>query len=280
MNAVDRASSAAEQAAMYASPWVKKLARVGYYCKGIVYTLVGVIAFRAAFDMTGSSPDSESALRSILTQPFGQILLGLVGVGLFGYVLWRFVQAATDPERRGTDAKGIAYRAFYVVSGLIYGSLAVQALRLAIGRAGGGGGDSTAENASTLMSNQWGAWLVGLAGLIVAAYGLHQLVKAWQADFSRQFQLSEVSAGWRKWVMRLSRFGTAARGVVFVIIGWFLLRAAWQHDPSEARGLSGALRTIESTAYGPWLAGLVALGLIAYGIFTFLKGRYRRIETT
>ncbi len=131
MDTTDRASNAASRAAMEASPWIEKLARIGYYCKGIVYTIVGIIAFRAAFDMTSSSPDSGSALRTILMQPFGRIMLGFIGVGLFGYVLWRFVQATTDPENRGTDAKGIAYRISYVVSGLIYGSLAIEALRMA-----------------------------------------------------------------------------------------------------------------------------------------------------
>ena len=276
MNALERASDAAARTAANASPWVETLARIGYYCKGIVYTIVGIIAFRAAFDMTGSSPDSGSALRAILTQPFGQVLLGLVGVGLFGYVLWKFVQAANDPENRGTDAKGIIYRTAYVISGVIYGSLAVQALRLAFGS--GSGDESASQTASGLMANQWGVWLVGLAGLGVAGYGVHQLIKAWTADFSRQFRLSQVSAGWRKWVIRLSRAGMAARGVVFLIIGWFFLKAAWQHDPSEAKGLSGALQMIEQTAYGPWLAGLIALGLVAYGVFTFLKGRYRRID--
>ncbi len=130
------------------------------------------------------------------------------------------------------------------------------------------------------MANDWGVWLIGLVGVLIAAYGIHQLIKAWTSDISNKFQLSQVSAGWRKWVVRLSRFGMAARGVVFVIIGWFFLEAAWQHDASEAKGLSGALRSIEQTAYGPWLAGLVALGLIAYGIFTFLKGRYRRIDVS
>lgn len=280
MNAVDRASSAASQAAMQASPWVEKLARIGYYCKGIVYTIVGVIAFRAAFDMTSSSPDSDSALRTILMQPFGKVLLGLVGLGLFGYVLWRFVQAATDPENRGTDAKGIAYRIFYVVSGLIYASLAIQALRMAFGSSGGSGGQSASQQASGIMANEWGVWLIGLAGVLIAGYGIQQLIKAWESDISSKFQLSQVSPGWRKWVVRLSRLGMASRGVVFVIIGWFFLKSAWQHDASEATGLSGALQAIENTAYGPWLAGLVALGLIAYGVFTFLKGRYRRIDAS
>ncbi|MDX1584937.1 MAG: DUF1206 domain-containing protein, partial [Thermoanaerobaculia bacterium] len=193
---------------------------------------------------------------------------------------WRFIQGGMDPEGRGTDAKGIAYRTFYVISGLIYATLAVQAIRIALGAGGGGGGNETTKLAFGLMSKPWGVWVIGLAGVVIIGYALRQLTRAWTADISRQFMLSEVSAGWRIWVIRLSRFGMAARGVVFTIIGWFLLQAAWQHDPQEAQGLAGALRSIEQTAWGPWLAGLVAVGLAAYGVFTFLKGRYRRIETT
>lgn len=279
MSAVDQVTNATQKAAMQASPWVKKLARLGYACKGAVYAIVGIIAIRAAFDMTSSAPDSDSALRSILMQPFGRLLLAIVGVGLFGYVLWRLVQAVTDPEDRGDDAKGLMHRAFYVVSGLIYGSIAIQALRMAIGGSSGGG-QSTEQRASGLLAETWGVWLVGLVGAIIIGYGIRQLVKAWTSDISKQFKLGEVSARWRTWVIRLSRFGMGARGIVFLIMGWFLLKAAWTHDASEARGLAGALRTVEQTAYGPWLAAMLGAGVVAYGIFTFLKARYRRIETT
>jgi hypothetical protein len=70
----------------------------------------------------------------------------------------------------------------------------------------------------------------------------------------------------------------AARGVVFCIVGWLVIQSALTYDPSKSQGLQGALATLRQAAYGPYLLGIVALGLIAYGIFQLVKARYRVIR--
>lgn len=266
-----------ERAVAEVAPWVERLARLGYYCKGVVYVIVASIAVGAAFGMTSSEPDSDSAFRVIVSQPFGQILLVIVAAGLFGYTAWRFVQAALNPEHRDSSAaKSAAFRVYSFGSGIVHGGLGVQALRVALGTPEETNGGP--EQASGLMANSWGVWVVGIAGAVAVGVGLYQIYRAWEADLGSRFQLSHVSPEWQSWVLRLSRFGIAARGVVFLTIGWFLLQAAWLHDPNEVRGLGGALRALEQTPWGPALAGVIALGLVAYGVYTFLKGRYRRIR--
>ena len=110
------------------------------------------------------------------------------------------------------------------------------------------------------------------------AYGGYQLYRAYAAKLSKWLDLSSLRATAATWAIRFGRFGLAARGVVFVLMGLFLIRAAAQSDASEARGLGGALRTLAGQEHGPWLLGAVALGLVAYGLYELIEARYRRIR--
>jgi len=71
--------------------------------------------------------------------------------------------------------------------------------------------------------------------------------------------------------------GYVARGVVFALIGVFLVRAAWDYDPKEAVGFDGALAKLQQAPYGPLLLGLTAAGLVAFGLFCLVQARYREV---
>jgi hypothetical protein len=259
--------------------WVERLARLGYLAKGIVYAIVGVLAVQAAFGAGGQTTDTKGALSAIAAQPFGKFLLALLTVGLIGYVVWRFVQAVQDPEHKGDDAKGWATRLGYAVSGLIYASLAFTAIGLIRGSGGGGGGNSEQDWTARLLAQPFGQWLVGLVGAFVIGLGFYQLYQAYKAKFRKQMKLQEMSPTEETWATRIGRFGLGARGVVFCIIGFFLLQAARQSDASQVRGLDGALQSLAQQPYGPWLLGIVALGLVAYGIHMAVQARYIRIPS-
>jgi hypothetical protein len=259
--------------------WVERLARLGYLAKGIVYAIVGVLAVQAAFGAGGQTTDTKGALGAIAAQPFGKFLLALLTVGLIGYVVWRFVQAVQDPEHKGDDAKGWATRLGYAVSGLIYASLAFTAIGLIRGSDGGGGGNSEQDWTARLLAQPFGQWLVGLVGAFVIGLGFYQLYQAYKAKFRKQMKLQEMSPTEETWATRIGRFGLGARGVVFCIIGFFLLQAARQSDASQVRGLDGALQSLAQQPYGPWLLGIVALGLVAYGIHMAVQARYIRIPS-
>ena len=259
--------------------WVERLARLGYLAKGIVYAIVGVLAVQAAFGAGGQTTDTKGALSAIAAQPFGKFLLALLTVGLIGYVVWRFVQAVQDPEHKGDDAKGWATRLGYAVSGLIYASLAFTSIGLIRGSGGGGGGNSKQDWTARLLAQPFGQWLVGLVGAFVIGLGFYQLYQAYKAKFRKQMKLQEMSPTEETWATRIGRFGLGARGVVFCIIGFFLLQAARQSDASQVRGLDGALQSLAQQPYGPWLLGIVALGLVAYGIHMAVQARYIRIPS-
>jgi hypothetical protein len=262
--------------------WIERLARFGYAAKGVVYILVGVLAFQAAFNWGGRITGTKGAFFTIADQPFGKVMLFLVGVGLLGYVVWRFVQAARDPEHSDSGASAIGRRLSYLISGLIYGSLAIFALRLVFGSPTGGGtaggGDTSTQGTATLLAQPFGQWLVGLVGVAIIAYGFYCFYKAYSTKFRRHLKLAEMSAREEKWSTRVARFGLTARGVVLVIIGYFFIQAARASAPGEVRTTEGALQAIQQQPFGAWLMGLVALGLIAYGIHMEFQARYRRIS--
>ena len=255
--------------------WFERLARLGFLAKGAVYVLVGALAAAAAAG-SGAAQGSEGALQSLLSEPFGRVILGLIALGLAGYATWRFASAILNPEHDGT-----AKRIFHFGTGVVHTGLALASARMALsGRGGGGDSDQRAVHwTAEVMARPLGGIAVALAGALVAGYGLQQLYRGFTADLDDQLDLGRLRPGRARWVVTIARTGLAARGVVFALIGVFLIIAAVQSDPAEARGLGGALRTLEQQPYGPWLLALVALGLIAYGIYQLVRARYRRIDT-
>lgn len=272
----ESATRRAEHAARVAGrPWVEPLARFGYAARGVVYAFIGVLAVQAAFFGRGQTTGPEGAIQTIAEQ--SKVLLVLIAIGLFGYALWRFVQGILDPENKGRDAKGLAQRVAMVASGVVYTGLALLALRLIAQGGGGAGAGGRASMTAKLLSLPFGRALVILAGLGVIASALQQLHSAFTGKFQRRLKTGEMSPEEQRLAVRTGQLGLTSRGIAFLITGWFLIQAALRFDPSRARGLGGALETLARQPYGPWLLGIVAVGLVAYGAFSFLQARYRRI---
>jgi uncharacterized protein DUF1206 len=257
-------------------PWIDRLARFGFAARALVYVLVGFLAAGAAAGLGGRTTDTHGAIRTVGAQRFGTVLLVVLSVGLASYAAWRFVQAALDLERKGDDLKGLAVRTSYAASGVVHAGLAFTAGSLAVGL-GPDRSDPVRTWAGRLMDAPYGRWVVGALGVAVIGAGVYQFYKAYAAKFEEHLRKSQMSATARCWARRIGRAGLTARGVTFGVIGWFLVRAALDVDPGEARGLAGALRTLARQDYGRWLLGVVALGLAAYGLLSLVEARYRRI---
>lgn len=253
--------------------WIESVARTGYAGKGVIYAVIGGLAVQQAIGSGGGTSGSRGALREIASAPFGQIALGLVAVGLVAYVIWRFVQAIWDPEGKVSDddKKRWGTRLFYLGSALIYGVLAYYAVSLLLGTDGGGSG---AGWVAELMSLTWGAILVGAVGVGIVIRGIYQFVKAYTDTFTERISARELGHTTHKWVLRVSRLGLTARGIVFAIIGSSVLYAAVTRNPDQARDLEGALDFLTTS---PWLQGALGVGLFAYAIYQWIKARYRLI---
>ena len=250
------------------------LARSGYAARGVVYLIVGWLAVLAALG-TGQATDSKGALLKILQQPFGEVLLGLVALGLLGYALWRLVQAWYDPDGHGNDAKAMAIRGGLVVSAITHLLLAFFALSLIFGWGTGGGDNGTQDWTAWLLQQPFGRWLVGLIGAAVIGAGIAHIVKGYKAKFEKYLLIDRDLLDKTSPVCR---FGLIARGVVFLIIGGFLVIAAWRFSSGEVVGLKGALQTLQQQPYGWILLAIVALGLFAFGVYGLIQARYRRID--
>ncbi|MGZ8493351.1 MAG: DUF1206 domain-containing protein [Gemmatirosa sp.] len=276
--AARQAGASAGHALQEGAPWLTRAARLGYAARGVVYVTLALIALQAALGRR-QVEGQGGALREIATQPAGRFLLVLIALGLFGYAAWRLIEAARGAEGEGSDAKGIGLRFAHAGSGLLYGSLGLQAMRLFQGTATGRGDEARADDwTARLMAMPWGRALVAIAGLGVLVYAVQQLRRAARGDVTRHLDLRALDASGRENIVRLGRFGIGARGVVFIITGGFLLLAARNADPSEATGLSGSLAMLETAPWGRWLMGLVALGLLAFGLFQIVHARYRQLQ--
>jgi hypothetical protein len=257
------------------APWVERLARVGYAAKSLLYLTIGYLASKAALGQGGRVTDTQGALREVQTANHGQKLLLIIAVGLLGYAAWRLVEAVLDPERRGNGLKGILLRLGFALRGLFHAALGITAIRIAMGSRGSGPGEAPQWTARAF-ELPGGELLVWLAAAWIVGYGLYQFYRAWSPKMRRHLRLAELPDGLRRWVLGVSRFGIAARGVVFCLIGLFLLRAAWRHDASQAGGLGESLRAV--ARFGQWPFLVVAFGLVAYGVYELVNARYRQIN--
>ena len=258
------------------APWVERLARVGYAAKALLYITVGLLAAQAGLGRGGRAVDTQGALRVVHHATFGREALIVVAAGLIGYAIWRMVEAVVDPDGRGTDPKGLALRASFAARGVLYGALGITALRLAARERPGPHTDQTRHWTELAFSLPAGQLLVWLAALGIAGYGLYQLYRAYASKLSRQLDLGELDTATERWVVAVSRFGIAARGVVFCLIGFFLVRAAARHDAAQAGGLRKSMSLLAEI--GRWPFVVVALGLVAYGVYELVNARYRRIR--
>src|SRR5258706_6615613 len=217
---------------------VETLMRLGFFVRGLIYGVVGVLSFQVAIGGGGTLDDPQGAIVVMGKTPVGNVVLYAILVGLIGYSLWGEVRAIFDPLHKGSDLKGIAQRIGYGVSAGSYALLALATYRLISGVASaarnGAQATQNQQTTASILSNSWGPWVVAIAAVILMAVGLAQIVHGQGRNFERQFQIYALSSTQQTWIDRLSRFGTAARGVVFTMIGLFLFLAAYHNDPRQA----------------------------------------------
>jgi hypothetical protein len=250
-------------------------ARAGLVARGVIYLVVGVLAIKVALgDSGGSTTNQQGALKEIAQQPFGKWLLILTAVGLAGYAIWRLVRAGI-----GHGAESVDDSAFDRISGLVsavaYGALCVTAISIVAGSGSSSGG--TTSQTGGVLGWPAGTWIVAIAGLIIVGVGLEQLYKGVSEKFLENSKTDEMSESVKRGFSVLGTAGHVARAVVFVLIGYFLFKAAIDYDPKAAVSLDGALTTLAQASYGGILLGIVAAGLICFGLYCFADARYRKV---
>jgi hypothetical protein len=259
--------------------WMTGFARVGYVAKGVVYLIIGFLAAKLALGQGGAATDQRGALHTIYDEPSGKFLLLVVAIGLLAFALWSVIQAIYDTEGQGSKAKGIIARIGYAAVGIAYAALAFGAYQIATRTGSGGKSSSTSTQDATakLLQLPFGVPLVVIVGLVVLGVAFYLFAKAYNAKFQNTLNLATLRAQVKKAVIFLGRLGYGALGVVFTIIGFFMIVAAVKFNSHQAKGLDTALGELLQLPFGRVLLGIVALGLIAYGVYSFVEARYRRL---
>ena len=257
----------------------KKIARVGIGSKGVVYVLIGGLTAWATFGSGGKKTGSDGALEYLLGQPFGQVLLWLVVLGLICYVFWRMYQTFSDPEDKGVDAKGVARRIGYFSSGIFYVFLIYSALTMLLGNggSGGSGGGGRETFIQKLLNQEFGRWLVAIVALVFLGKALYQMYRAYSGKFKDKLKEMEMDEKARKTMVYTGHIGYSARGLVIGVIAYLTVRAAITYDASKAGGTKDAFKFMQDE-FGSMVMGIIALGLLAYGIFMILKASQRKMN--
>lgn len=250
---------------------IEGLVRLGYLAKAAVYLLIGTLAIRVAAGMRGGRlTDPGGALYVVLRQPFGRTLLWLVALGLLTYALWQIVGALVG--RRRHSGKGYGDRALTIIRALVYGAVGVKALQLAIGLRSGDSGPEPLVRAA--LKWPFGEWLVIVAGIGAAWYGVVEIRDAMKGHLEPDLDAATLRRRAGEWALQVARAGIGARGIVLLVLGLGVVRAALVHRASEAGGMDRSLTVLGSLPQGSLLLGLTAAGLFAYGVYQLLHSRY------
>jgi hypothetical protein len=261
--------------------WMKALTRYGYFARGILFATVGFLALQVALGNSSTIKDQNGALAAIAAQPFGRVLLIVIVAGLIGFSLWGFIRAIFDPLDRGHDKQGIVERAGFVISGISYGALVYPFVQLILGSSSAAPKtqtQTTQDVTAQVLAQPFGPWLIGSVGLLVIGWGLGQVYLAYTAKFQKDFEPGKMNATEKEWMVMSGRVGIGARGLVFALIGFFLIQAALHADAKQAIGLDGALLKLAQQPEGTLLLIAAAAGLIVFGVYSMLSARWLQVS--
>ncbi len=260
------------------SPLMDRLARLGYGVKGVIYITMGFIAFRSTFGKSNTPADQLGAIREFGKLPYAQILLWVILIGLVAYSLWGLIRAFLDPFHKGKDTKGLIARGGYLISAVTYAFFVFPTYDLIQGAAAGSQTGQTQKFIAGIMSMLLGRLIVGALGIATIAAGLYQIYMGITLNFEKQFKPYALAPEQLRAAKQVGRYGTIARGVVFALVGYFLVLAAYYARPGQAKSFDGALDFLAKQPYGLWLLGIVAAGLIAFGVYSLMSAAWFRLK--
>lgn len=251
---------------------IETWARLGYFARGIVYLIIGWLALDSNRPMSAGE-----AVKSVEQMPLGSLLLGLLALGLFGYGLYKVGAGLADLDGDGRDGKALAKRGGRVGSGLAYWVLAFVAVKAMLdngsssgesGQATGSGG-ANQDAARQVSEAPGGDLLLIVIGLVILVVAVVQLVIAAKAKF-----MEEMEPNAPRLVKPAGQLGYAARGIVFLVVGWFALQAGL--DGERMRDFGDALAVLREDQ--PSLFKLIAAGLLLFGAVSVVMARYRHVR--
>jgi hypothetical protein len=261
--------------------WIDRSARLGLAARGLVYGVVGVIALALAW---GESVDDEAskggAIAAIAERPMGRLLLTALAVGFGGYVVWRGCEALWGRSDEDEDDQPVAgfKRAASAAKAMVYAYLLATTLRVVVSGPSSAGSDDQQSKTLTdrALDLPGGRGIVVTAGIVILVGAGYFLYRGVAQRFEDRLDTSAMGR-WGWVVDVLGTLGMAARGFIVGLLGVLVLKAAADHDPSEATGIDGALRRLAQQPYGQVILTITAVGILAFGFYSFAESRYREV---
>jgi hypothetical protein len=270
------ASSVAAQARRTArSRWIGRLGRIGLGAQAFCFAIIAVLALALALGLGGRGIDPQGAFIELDDHGWTKALLVLVAIGFAGYSVWRFAQALFDRGRQGSDAAGLGRRAIQLVQGLVYVGLTISAVRVLLGSRPNGE-RSAKHTAAGILGWPGGPVLVGILGGVFVIIAVVNAYWGLSGRFKESLEREHIGPKEERVITMLGRIGFVSLGVVFAVVGWFLIKAAVDFQADAVVNLGGALATLARATYGKWLLGATACGLLVYAAFGFAQVRYHR----
>lgn len=252
---------------------LQALARVGLVARGVVYAVIGILALKLAVGSGGKTTSQSGALQTVAKQPFGVVLLVALAIGLGAYAVWRLIEGVAGS--RPDDDGALQRRVAAIGSALAYAALCVTAVKIIAGAHASGGSPKPA--AAGVLGWPGGPVIVAIGGLVVVGIGAYQGHKGIARKFLEDSHTERMGQGTETAFTTLGMVGHVARAVTFVLIGYGLIKAAVDYSPKSAVGLDGALQKLVHASAGPLLLGVVALGFIAFALYSIADARYHRV---
>lgn len=252
------------------------LARFGLASRGVVYLILGWLALQIALGHRTQQANQRGAMAEVVHHHLGSAIVAVLAVGLAAYAIWRFTEAAFGVAGEG---RRTGPRLQSLGRGVIYAALAFSTFGFLTGRSRQGQDQQQADATARLMRHSYGQWLVAIVGIIVVVAGLVLIRDGVKRKFERQLRLGELTGRTRTVVLGLGLAGTVARGIVFAVAGGLAIDAAATANPGKSTGLDGALRTLANEPIGPWLLGVLSIGVIAFGLFSVSMARWGKTST-
>jgi hypothetical protein len=268
MNSISgRASSASASAKTTAAkagdnPVVQWGARLGYGANGVIHLLLAYLTARIALG-GGKQASASGALSTLAKEPVGQVLLWVIAVGFTLLALWQLTELFTRHEAFEKAKAGGKL--------VVYGALAWTSFTFASGGRTSSN-KQTKDFTVTLMQAPAGRVLVGLVGVAILGIAGYHVYKGWREKF-----LEDLKEDPGRWAVVAAKVGYIAKGIALAAVGILFVAAALQHRVGKTTGLDGALRSMRDLPAGTVILLGIALGLMAYGVYSFARARYARV---
>ena len=262
--------------------WLRAVCRLGLVCRATVYLLVGYLALRlalASHGREGAPASSAGAVQQAVAPGWGRVPLVMLIAGLAAYALTQLVEAIFRPAHAASAIGRWRQRAVSAWGFLLYSAFCLSTARLLAGAAPKQTAQSEQRQdtdvTADLLRTGWGRLLLILVGVIVVAAGVEVGRRSVRLDFRERFTAAHMSPALALLTRALGALGCVARSVVFMLVGFFILKAAVLSSATQTKGLDAVFRSVASSAYGVWLLALLASGLLCYGLYCLLEARYR-----